>query len=280
MRIKNSLFALFLCCLFACRDSGEIVVSVGKRKMSDKELIDLYGRYKESVDIKSISKASFISQLVERIILEEEAKKIGVSLTDEEINIFIKENNIDEKKKEMAKLYLLRNKIAEKLVENNKIDENLINEIEKNILEIQPEKYVFYQILLRNKAEAIKALEEINKGLDFTKAVEKYSVSPEKSREGLVDYLNADEIPAELLTQLRKMKKGEISGIVTSPYGYHIIKLKEYIPKSHMDKNLRREKAIQEAKKVLKGDIYADWLTKKKKEYGVNIKWELVEKIN
>lgn len=282
MQIKNSILIFsLLFFLFACGNKEEItVISVGKKKIGEKELSTLYGKYKESVDAKSISKASFISQIVERIILEEEAKKLGVSLTEDEINKFLKENNIDEKKKDMAKLYLLRNKISEKLIIDVKIDEQLINEMEKNILEVQPEKYIFYQIVLRTKEEAIKVLNEIKSGLDFNRAVEKYSISPEKTRGGLIDYLNADEIPSELLTELKKMKKGEISGVITTPFGFHIIKLKDYIPKSQIDKKIKREKAIQEAKKVLQGDIYADWISKKKKEYGVNIKWELVEKLN
>lgn len=282
MQIKNSILIFsLLFFLFACGNKEEItVISVGKKKIGEKELSTLYGKYKESVDAKSISKASFISQIVERIILEEEAKKLGVSLTEDEINKFLKENNIDEKKKDMAKLYLLRNKISEKLIIDVKVDEQLINEMEKNILEVQPEKYIFYQIVLRTKEEAIKVLNEIKSGLDFSRAVEEYSISPEKTREGLIDYLNADEIPSELLTELKKMKKGEISGVITTPFGFHIIKLKDYIPKSQIDKKIKREKAIQEAKKVLQGDIYADWISKKKKEYGVNIKWELVEKLN
>lgn len=280
MQIKNSIIILLLFFLFACGNKGDIVISVGKKKIDEKELNLLYGKYKDSVDVKSISKASFISQLVERIILEEESKKMGITLTEEEIKSFLKENNIDEKKKDMVKLYLLRAKLAEKLVENVRIDDQLINEMENNIPDVQPEKYIFYQIVLRTKEEAIKVLEEIRSGLDFTKAVEKYSISPEKSRGGLVDYLNADEIPSELLTQLKKMNKDEISGVITTPFGFHIIKLKEHIPKSQMDKKMKRERAMGEAKKVMQGNVYADWIDRKKKEYGVNIKWELVEKMH
>ncbi len=265
--------------LFACSNKGDAVISVGKKKINEKELKILYENYKDSVDVKSISKASFISQLVERIILEEESKKIGVKLSEEEIKNFLKENNIDEKKIEMAKLYLLRSKFVEKLVENINIDEQLISETEKSILDVQPEKYIFYQIVLRKREEALKVFEEIRSGLDFAKAAEKYSISPEKSRGGLIDYLNADEIPTELLTHLKKMKKDDISGVIPTPFGFHIVKLKEYIPKSVIDKKLKREKALEEAKKVMKGNVYAHWIDNKKKEYGVKIKWELVEKL-
>ncbi|MCX7769858.1 MAG: peptidylprolyl isomerase [Proteobacteria bacterium] len=280
MQIKNRFLIFLVFCFFACSNGGETIITVGKKTVTDKELLNLYAKYKESVDIKTISKASFISQLIERLILEEEAKKMGIVITEDEINAFLKENNIDEKKKDMVKHYLLRDKISHKLVEDIKIDEALINEIERNLLDVQPEKYIFYQIVLNSKEEAIKALEEIRGGLDFNKAVEKYSTLPEKTRGGIVDYLNADELPVELLNQLRKMKKGEISSIISSPFGFHIIKLKEYIPKGQIDKGDKRKRAIEEAKKVMQGNVYADWIAKKKKEYGVNIKWELVEKIN
>lgn len=279
MLIKSSIFFFMLFFLFACSNKGDAVISVGKKKINEKELKILYENYKDSVDVKSISKASFISQLVERIILEEESKKIGVKLSEEEIKNFLKENNIDEKKIEMAKLYLLRSKFVEKLVENINIDEQLISETEKSILDVQPEKYIFYQIVLRKREEALKVFEEIRSGLDFAKAAEKYSISPEKSRGGLIDYLNADEIPTELLTHLKKMKKDDISGVIPTPFGFHIVKLKEYIPKSVIDKKLKREKALEEAKKVMKGNVYAHWIDNKKKEYGVKIKWELVEKL-
>lgn len=281
MRVRNSLFVFLIFYLFACGNNEEtFVISVGKKRLSEKELYALYETYKASVDSKSISKASFISQIVERIILEEESKKLGVSLTDEEVMRFLKENNIDAKKKGMAELFLLRNKVSEKLMNDVEVNEQLINEMEKNILDVQPEKYIFYQIILRTKEEALKVLNEINNGLDFSKAVEIYSISPEKTRGGLIDYLNADEIPTELLSVLRKMKKEEISGVVATPFGFHIIKLKEHIPRSQIDKRVKRERAVEQAKKVLQGDIYADWISKRKKEYGVNIKWELVEKLN
>lgn len=277
---KNSFFLIIIFVFFACSKNGEVVIKIGKKNITDKELAFMYGQYKDSVDLKSISKASFISQVVEKMILEEEAKKLNVNISEEEINSFMKENSINEKKKEAIKLFLLRKHISEKLLENVPIDETIIADVEKNISDVRREKYVFYQIMVNNKEEALQALGEIKKGLDFEKAVEKYSKSPEKSRKGLVDYLNADELPHELLSELRKMKPGDISNVISSTFGFHIIKLKEHIPKGVIDRDTKKKMAIEEAKKILQGNIYADWLAKKKKEYGVSVKWELVEKLN
>ncbi len=278
--VKNSFIVFLICVIFACSNKENVVITVGKKVINEKELALLYARYKESTDVKAISKASFITQLVERIILEEEAKKMGITVTDNEIANFLQENNATEKKREIAKIFLLRKKIADKLVENQNIDESLVKEIEKNIPDERSEKYIFYQIMVRTREDAYKVLDEIKKGLDFEKAVEKYSISPDKNKNGLVDYLNASELPFEILNQLRKMKPGEVSNIVVSPYGFHILKLKEYIPKGIIDPKMKRKLAEEEARKVFQGNFYADWIANKKKEYGVNVKWEFVEKLN
>jgi len=277
---RNSIIVFLICVLFACSNKESAVITVGKKAIDEKELALLYTRYKESTDVKAISKASFITQLVERIILEEEAKKMGITVTDSEIVNFLQENNATEKKREIAKIFLLRKKIAEKLVENQNIDESLVKEMENSIPAERSEKYIFYQIMVRTREDAYKALDEIKRGLGFEKAVEKYSISPDKSKNGLVDYLNTNELPIEILNQLRKMKPGEVSDIVASPYGFHILKLKEYIPKGTIDTQAKRKIAEEEAWKVFQGNFYADWFAKKKKEYGVNIKWEYVEKLN
>jgi parvulin-like peptidyl-prolyl isomerase len=280
LTVKNSLIVFLVCVLFACGNKEKVVITVGKKVINEKELALLYARYKESTDVKAISKASFITQLVEKIILEEEAKKMDITVTDNEIANFLQENNANEKKREIAKIFLLRRKIAEKLIENQQIDDSLVKEMEKNIPAERSEKYIFYQIMLRTREDAYKALDEIKKGLAFEKAVEKYSISPDKNKNGLIDYLNADELPFEILNQLRKMKPGEVSNVVVSPYGFHILKLKEYIPKGTIDAQAKRKLSEEEARKVFLGNFYADWIAKKKKEYGVNVKWEYIEKLN
>lgn len=281
MQKTNKLLYVFLFLyVFACGENSKVAIIIGNKKITDKKLSFMYKDYMASVDTKSVSKASFVSHVVEKEILEDETKKMGIVIPKEEEDIFLKENNIDERKRGIVKLILLRKHVTEKLMQNVTINEEMLEGVEKNILDVQPDKVIFYQILVNKKEIALQALDEIKKGIPFEDVVKKYSQSPEKNKGGLVDYLNADELPSEILMELKKMKPGDVSPIVTSPYGFHILKLKEFIKKHNLDKESKRKIAMEVAKKMMVGEMYGDWIAKKRKEYGVQVKWDIIEQIN
>ncbi|MCX7991553.1 MAG: peptidylprolyl isomerase [Proteobacteria bacterium] len=280
---NNLLYIIFfILFLFACSKKEEdIIVTIGEKKITSTQFKNDLEEYKSlygNADSSNIL-ALFISNLVEREILKSEAEKLKTDISKNEIESFLKENNLTEKHTKIAEISLLREKIAKLISKDLKADDNLVKEAIKNIPDVQPEKIIFYQIVTNKEDLAYKALDELKNGASFEDTAKKYSISPEGKKGGLIDYLNADEIPFELLNALRKLKEGEISKVIKSPLGFHILKLKEIIKSKRLSEEEKKLIAEKEALKELSGNMYADWLAKKRKEYGVKIEWEKIKSL-
>ncbi|MDA1109052.1 MAG: SurA N-terminal domain-containing protein [Nitrospinae bacterium] len=76
------------------------------------------------------------------------------------------------------------------------------------------------------KTEAEQALKKIKDGADFAKTAEQLSDDPSSASKGgsLGDFVDGTMVP-EFEEALNKLKVGEISEPVKSPFGYHIIRL-------------------------------------------------------
>ena len=75
----------------------------------------------------------------------------------------------------------------------------------------------------QDKATAEKVLKQLKNGADFAIAAKKYSVdTATKSKGGDLGWPSAPFVP-EFETALAKLSKGQMSGLVKSPYGWHII---------------------------------------------------------
>ena len=76
---------------------------------------------------------------------------------------------------------------------------------------------------LRNKAEL--ALKKLQAGTDFAQISASYSDTPNALEGGQLGWKTATQVPALFLDTLKSMKPGELSPILRSPNGFHILKL-------------------------------------------------------
>ncbi|MDB6038982.1 MAG: PpiC-type peptidyl-prolyl cis-trans isomerase, partial [Verrucomicrobiales bacterium] len=82
----------------------------------------------------------------------------------------------------------------------------------------------------RKKADAKKALERANAGEDFSKLVKEYSEDePSKPQNGQFTIARG-QLPIEFESAAFSLKPNQISDLIQTQYGYHIIKLIEKIP--------------------------------------------------
>ena len=78
----------------------------------------------------------------------------------------------------------------------------------------------------RVQARATKALAMINEGEEFPKVAALYSDAPDALNGGVMGWRKADRLPPIFVEALQKMKPGEVSAVIKSPAGLHIIKLR------------------------------------------------------
>ncbi|MDO8933367.1 MAG: peptidylprolyl isomerase [Rhodocyclaceae bacterium] len=79
--------------------------------------------------------------------------------------------------------------------------------------------------LTRIRARAEQALQQIRGGEDFGKVAASFSGTPDALSGGSMGPRPLDRLPALYADVAQKMKPGEVSGILRSPAGFHIVKL-------------------------------------------------------
>lgn len=99
------------------------------------------------------------------------------------------------------------------------------------------------------KAEAQKVLDEAKKkGADFAELAKKYSQGPTAPKGGDLGYFSRDQMVPSFAEAAFALKAGEISGLVRTPYGFHIIKVEDVRP----EKVIPMEEAREDIELTLK----------------------------
>jgi peptidyl-prolyl cis-trans isomerase C len=124
----------------------------------------------------------------------------------------------------------------------------------------KPEQVRVRQIVVVTEEEAKNVEELLRAGNDFAALAREKSTAPEAERGGDLGYFAMGEMPAEF-NVVFGLPKGGISGVVKSPYGFHIFKLedKRHAGKMGLDEvskgiadKLRREREDARYKQWLK----------------------------
>ncbi|MDH5264300.1 MAG: peptidylprolyl isomerase [Betaproteobacteria bacterium] len=94
----------------------------------------------------------------------------------------------------------------------------------QHILVMVPQQATPEQIENRRR-RALQALSDLRKGGSFVEASATYSDAPDALQGGNLGWRPAGRLPALFLEALEKLKPGEVSDVLRSPNGFHIVKL-------------------------------------------------------
>ncbi len=204
-----------------------------------------------------------LERIIRRTLVKQEAKKRNITVTEEEvaerrelhINVQIQQQmqqgglkseedlhrelekasiTLKQYRKNIAKMFKVTNGqieaelLAEKIIkETVKVTDEELHEVFEEQL---GEKILARQIVLRTIRDAEKNLERIKSGANFEALAKKESIDRNSaSREGKMRPFGPQGVMGKAVANL---KIGEISDIVKTDSGYHIIKLEKRIPKS------------------------------------------------
>jgi len=222
-------------------------------------------------------KLNILQQLIEKKILIKEAESLGITVSKEEIDkeveaIIGEYPDTDEFNKKVAEMNI---NIEEwkKEIEYQLMLNKLIKSVAPKDIVITPEEIERYynehrdefnaprrvhalQIMVETMAEAEKALKRLAGGEDFSTLAGSISISPDAQNGGDLGYFGEEEMPPDFEIVF-SMKVNDISGIIESPYGFHIFKV--------LDIREAKDMTLDEAKPEIESNIRR---MKMEEEYG------------
>lgn len=167
----------------------------------------------------------------------------------DQFQMFLAQNGVQDENafKDTLRLQLIQDKALSSYIE---IPES---ELKKKYDEMKPELKASH-ILIKDEKTAKDVLQKVKAGEDFAKLAEEYSEDPGSAANGGdLGYFSTGVMTKPFEDAAYSLKVGEISDLVQSEFGYHIIKLtdkKEVKPfdemKDEIRKQLIQEKAQQD----------------------------------
>jgi parvulin-like peptidyl-prolyl isomerase len=258
-----------------------------------KELILEPDKEAKGTGLGSLRQA-YLDQVIERKILVQEARRLGIKISQEELNQAIYEIKMDypgegfgEKlglkgiSLEEWKVRLEEKLLAEKVIRRASRFQEKISEKEalqyyedhRSSFQIGP-KVRARQIIVADGEEAIQILKRLKKAESFEKVAMEKSLGPEKVQGGDLGYFSPGEKPTEF-DHVFSMEVGMISEVIKSPYGYHIFKLEERIEPRQIPFEEAKLGILQELQQRNGEENYQNWLKglKGKARVKINKKW-------
>jgi peptidyl-prolyl cis-trans isomerase C len=208
-----------------------------------------------------------LENLIERELLYQESRRKGIiveaSAVDKQLDAMkSKFPSADVFSKEIGKMNLTEETLKEQLeraiatqrfVEKEIVDTIVVPEsavldyYKKNKSRMmQPEQIRASHVLIKvdpqkgpeQKKDARKTIEQIEakvkKGEDFSALAKEYSQCPSSDRGGDLGYFGRGQMVKPFEEAAFALKPGEVSGIVETRFGYHVIKMNEKRPASEM----------------------------------------------
>ncbi len=93
-----------------------------------------------------------------------------------------------------------------------------------HILVLVPEQATSQQVEARRK-RAMQALSDLRRGAEFAQISAQFSDAPDALQGGSLGWREANRLPSIFVEAIGKLKAGEVSDILRSPNGFHIVKL-------------------------------------------------------
>jgi len=274
----------------------EVAVTVNGKKIYEDDvekrlevLVSQYPQMTESLegDAEEELKGTIIDSLISEVLIAEEAVKQKVEVSEDEVDSKIKEikagfpdeksflDALEENKMTLADLKgeieksLVQLKMMEKITADVKTTESELKEYYEENGEsfVEPEQVKVKHILLEDEKTAEKVLAELKSGSDFAELAGKYSTDPGfKDKGGDLGWMSRDQLVPEFADAAFSLPVGQLSSLVKSQFGYHIIIVEEKKETVQQDFNDVKEDVEQILLEEKRSDKFQMWIEDLKKK--------------
>ena len=270
------------------------VITLSDLRNAGRDILNSLGSLsaEERVDREIEAKSTILDQLIENLLVIQEAKHFGIRATEEEVQKTVEEvrgkNRLNEKEFLRALSEVgLTIKAYRDNIEKDIIRSKFMSRVIGSRVSISKDEIEFYynrkgdafilpveirlgQILLltsKNVSEDGKKeikfkaqwiLDKVKEGENFEELASKYSQVPGEG--GDLGYVKKGEINSDIEKVVFNLKEGEVSGLVETSLGFHIFKV--------LDIKGRSKKPLLDVEKEIEsilfnermGEVYQEWL--------------------
>ena len=284
-------------------ETDDVVIVIGSTRLTKDTLrkemefmsggLPLPGNHTEEI------KNQLIRQIIDYYLIIEHGKENGISVSESEFQ----KNLADIKKGYTEKAFrqaLVKEYVDPELWERRLRNQILVNKVIKQASERiaspsyeeikryfqenrdkfrTPEMLKFRQIVCKSKEDARKLRRRLQAGEDMGILAAKYSIAPEADNNGEVGWVARGDLDKSMEDALFSMQSGEISPVVKTAFGYHLLEVMS-----------RRPAGVKGLPEVIDGiesklrqqkheSFYKKWLKKLRADFKVKVNQDMLNKL-
>ncbi len=259
--------ALFTPVAAQAQASNEVVASVDGQPITERDVEQFAASHGSTISTDDFADSpearAALKALIDDQLLHQERKKFEDKVDESQVDKYIEEirgeqHLSDEQFRADLQAHGMsyeefRKKAREQLINSQMVQSEVLDKIQisdaeikafydahQSELTIRQERLRLAQILIsvsqnatpqqvaaaQQKAEGIRL--QATKGLDFNSLAEKYSDDDSKARGGELGWFEPNDINDKILAGVRNLKPGDISQVIRTKYGFHIVKLEDH----------------------------------------------------
>ncbi len=283
-RLASKRFSLFHCCYFllflsiffcsACENQDqEVVATVGEQQITKKQVEERIKNYKvdysHAAPQETVTPAElkhfFLDQIIDEILIEMEGRKKGLAAKGDNSEQIIRKTMV----------YL-----GSKISYPSRLEALEYYQKHKKSYTI-PKRYEIIQILVADEHLAWELKDKIEKHqLSMEEAARKHSIGEEASQDGHLQAMELNDFLPEIAKIISRLKPAQISPVIHSPYGYHLLRLEHLIPAGLLPFPEVENKVKDELYALKLRNHFSQWLAEARVRYQVTIKESQLEAVN
>lgn len=249
---------------FSKGSEKNVVVKIGKQTFTYK---DFEESLNQKINLNNLSpdfKKRMLDQFVREKLFVAAAKDAGTKITEEQ------EKTLEK----FRQMYLIRNYISKILKESPVTDTEVKQTYDRNPNQYRTlERRKLRHIIVSDEEKAKEILQKLKNGANFEELASQNNIDATKQRGGDLGWAQKGVFVKEFEDVAFSLKKGEISGIVKTQFGYHIIRVDD-IEESKQRTFLEVQ---QEIRRKLEKQKILNLEQQLKKKYNVQVNYSLLE---
>lgn len=240
-------------------------------------------------DDPSLRRDDIINEELNRIVSQQlilnRAEKVGIEVLDEDIDRRMRqihgedfgEIEADYREEVRLQMALDRTQLLD-LADRVRVPESkLVLYYEEHRDEYSlPERVQLRQIVVEEETRALELRQRLIDGADFAALAAEHSLAPEASGGGLLPPFGRGEMP-EAFERAFDLSPGELSGVIESPYGFHVFRMEERLKPTTPEYGEVRARIMLELERKRLEDLRRDWLRSLRRDADIQINEPLLE---